>query len=86
MHIHDNDGKQDEHLPVGMGKINWNPIWDELVKLPVIPNIVLEYNKAELFQIIKTAEEVEEKVTARRFVCANQGDGSGGFKNRGDGS
>lgn len=30
MHIHDNNGKRDEHLPIGQGNINWNKLMENL--------------------------------------------------------
>lgn len=59
LHIHDNHGEKDEHLPVGIGIIDWISLWDELVRMPLAPYLVLEYCKAEFSHIIKTAEEIE---------------------------
>jgi sugar phosphate isomerase/epimerase len=30
VHIHDNVGKKDEHLPLGKGTINWKQVMDKL--------------------------------------------------------
>lgn len=32
MHIHDNHGRKDEHLPLGQGSINWDKVMPEIVK------------------------------------------------------
>ncbi len=33
LHIHDNHGEQDEHLPVGDGYIKWEEIWEKLTSI-----------------------------------------------------
>ncbi len=43
LHLHDNSGKGDEHLPVGKGTINWNPIFEELNKIKAPCQLILEY-------------------------------------------
>jgi len=30
IHLHDNDGTKDQHLPMGTGKIEWEPLIEEL--------------------------------------------------------
>ena len=37
VHLHDNSGKEDEHLPVGKGNINFNDIFNKLKE--VVPDI-----------------------------------------------
>ncbi len=61
LHIHDNNGDVDEHLPVNMGKIDLPPIWEELICLPTFPNLVLEYNKTSLYNILESAKGIEVK-------------------------
>jgi len=60
LHLHDNNGENDEHLPISKGKMDWLPLWDELARLPIMPNLVLEYNKSNIRQIIASAEEIEK--------------------------
>jgi sugar phosphate isomerase/epimerase len=42
MHLHDNRGKGDEHLPVGWGAVNWQYIADGLARIEQRPVITLE--------------------------------------------
>ncbi|MBY0596429.1 sugar phosphate isomerase/epimerase family protein [Bacillus bingmayongensis] len=44
MHLNDNHGVEDEHLPIGNGSINWEPIFSALHKQPQLPSyFLLEY-------------------------------------------
>jgi sugar phosphate isomerase/epimerase len=45
LHLHDNRGRDDEHLPVGTGRINWRLVWEALALLPAAPALVLESNE-----------------------------------------
>lgn len=42
MHLHDNRGKGDEHLPVGWGEVNWQYISEGLARIEQRPVITLE--------------------------------------------
>jgi sugar phosphate isomerase/epimerase len=44
LHLHDNDGRKDSHLPLGEGVIDWESIFAALRKAGSEPDIVLEYN------------------------------------------
>lgn len=44
IHLHDNDGISDRHLPVGIGGIDWEPIWECIAQTPKNCNLVIEYN------------------------------------------
>ncbi|GAA0343621.1 MULTISPECIES: sugar phosphate isomerase/epimerase family protein [Oceanobacillus] len=43
LHIHDNFGEADEHLPIGKGKINWDDILDALNDIHPDCELILEY-------------------------------------------
>ncbi|HWR38901.1 MAG TPA: sugar phosphate isomerase/epimerase [Patescibacteria group bacterium] len=43
LHIHDNHGQTDEHLPLGQGAIDWAPIADAIGETAKPPVLVLEY-------------------------------------------
>lgn len=43
MHLHDNDGTADQHLPIGKGKIDWKALITELPKTATGCEYVLEY-------------------------------------------
>lgn len=42
LHIHDNFGKDDEHLPVGSGKIDWQESFSLLKKYKLDPSVTFE--------------------------------------------
>lgn len=42
VHLHDNFGDADSHLPIGEGSIAWEPIWDALREAPDC-QLILEY-------------------------------------------
>lgn len=33
VHIHDNNGKSDQHLPIGQGTIHWEPVFKEMASI-----------------------------------------------------
>jgi len=42
LHLHDNRGRQDDHLPVGEGKIDFHPLLDHLKTTRLRPSMTLE--------------------------------------------
>jgi len=42
-HFHDNFGKEDQHLPVGLGNIYWRPIYQKLAALNFAGPYVIEF-------------------------------------------
>ncbi|MCM2264914.1 MAG: sugar phosphate isomerase/epimerase [Desulfuromonadales bacterium] len=49
LHLHDNHGQSDDHLPVGEGVIDFAPIFRMLAGMPAAPSITLEaHNPDEL--------------------------------------
>ncbi|PNU20409.1 AP endonuclease [Geothermobacter hydrogeniphilus] len=42
LHLHDNFGRQDDHLPVGAGQIDFTPLWSHLTETGLRPSITLE--------------------------------------------
>ncbi|MBI4798015.1 MAG: sugar phosphate isomerase/epimerase [Desulfarculus sp.] len=42
MHLHDNDGLGDQHLPPGQGRVDWGFLAQELAALPQAPLLTLE--------------------------------------------
>lgn len=59
MHVHDNHGIIDEHLPLGLGKINFDAIFIKWDSLTGKPDIVLEYDPTEHVTIEKIKEDVQ---------------------------
>lgn len=65
IHIHDNHGKKDEHLPLGEGSIEFSPYWDELRKFN--GPIVLEINDSHkrllgLWESLEKLKRIKEGV------------------------
>lgn len=42
MHLNDNFGNEDSHLPVGEGSIDWREVADAIHRLPAPPTLVIE--------------------------------------------
>ncbi|QGG47597.1 sugar phosphate isomerase/epimerase family protein [Heliorestis convoluta] len=55
LHLHDNDGHSDLHLPIGKGTIEWEPIWQALAESTASPALILEYNNAVPVEVILEA-------------------------------
>ncbi len=47
LHLHDNHGRADEHLPVGDGTIDFTPLQLKLHKLTALPSMTLEAHSEE---------------------------------------
>jgi sugar phosphate isomerase/epimerase len=47
LHLHDNHGRADEHLPVGEGTIDFSPLQLKLRRLDPLPSITLEAHTLE---------------------------------------
>ncbi|MED4128646.1 sugar phosphate isomerase/epimerase [Shouchella miscanthi] len=53
LHLHDNDGKGDLHLPIGAGVTDWTSIWAALDTLSHSPKLILEYEGTAPLEVIK---------------------------------
>ncbi|KAB2952720.1 sugar phosphate isomerase/epimerase [Heliorestis acidaminivorans] len=61
LHLHDNDGHSDQHLPIGQGTIDWEPIWHSLAKIPQAPALILEYkNTLSVEEILSSVSVLKE--------------------------
>lgn len=47
LHLHDNHGKADDHLPLGKGSIDFTPLQCKLVQMSSLPSMTLEAHTAE---------------------------------------
>lgn len=47
LHLHDNHGTADEHLPVGEGRIDFSPLRRALDRMSTLPSITLEAHSRE---------------------------------------
>jgi sugar phosphate isomerase/epimerase len=62
LHLHDNRGTSDDHLPVGEGSINFAPLQTKLSKLSSLPSMTLEAHTPEhLKQSLHAARKLLEK-------------------------
>ena len=59
MHLHDNFGEFDNHLPLGEGNINFPKIFRALKEINYVGRIILEMTNTE--DILKSREFLEEK-------------------------
>jgi len=50
LHLHDNHGQGDDHLPVGEGIIDFAPLFQALAGMPASPSITLEAHNPEELQ------------------------------------
>jgi len=60
VHLHDNDGKRDDHLPLGKGSIDFDPFFEALYKYAPRVTVSLEV-MAEPDEVVKNAVYVTEK-------------------------
>jgi sugar phosphate isomerase/epimerase len=59
LHLHDNFGRLDEHLPVGCGTFPFTNFFQTLKKMKVKPTITLEaHNQDSLLQSVKNIKEM----------------------------
>jgi len=47
LHLHDNHGRADEHLPLGEGTIDFTPLRQKLRRMPDLPSMTLEAHSRE---------------------------------------
>ena len=47
IHLHDNNGEEDEHLPVGQGSIDFQPLFENLKQREKMPIITIEPHKED---------------------------------------
>lgn len=57
LHLHDNDGKSDQHLPVGEGTIDWSSIFDVLRTEQIDCELVLEYAPGTDLNMLQKGKE-----------------------------
>lgn len=63
VHLHDNDGIDDLHQPVGEGTIEWQPIWDALKEMQHPFRSILEYqHDTSVETVLQHAVMVQRKL------------------------
>ncbi|GIP36663.1 sugar phosphate isomerase/epimerase [Paenibacillus sp. J2TS4] len=61
VHLHDNNGLADDHLPMGEGTIEWEGIWKELDQTEHKIDMILEYNTETTTELLlEHAAKVQE--------------------------
>ncbi len=58
IHIHDNSGVADEHLPVGEGTIQWEGIFAAIKELPEHCQLILEYAPMTPLEKLRVGKEL----------------------------
>ncbi|MEA4846847.1 MAG: sugar phosphate isomerase/epimerase family protein [Clostridiaceae bacterium] len=58
LHLHDNDGAGDQHLPLETGKINWQPVYRVLKELVSDCQLVLEYKSGTPVEKLPEGKEL----------------------------
>lgn len=65
VHLHDNDGNDDMHLPVGHGNIDWTPIWEALRAAHHPYRAILEYQEeTPLAILLEHAGQIKQELEA----------------------
>jgi sugar phosphate isomerase/epimerase len=60
LHLHDNHGQSDEHLPVGCGTFPFTELFDNLQSFAARPTITLEaHNETDLWQSLNNIKSME---------------------------
>lgn len=60
IHVHDNHGKSDEHLPIGKGKINWRQVIKLLKKIDYEKTITFEIFSKSRKDVVKSREKIKK--------------------------
>lgn len=61
IHLHDNDQKSDQHLPIGMGNINWHKVFKAIKEeIPEVA-LVLEYSTFEISEVDAHIQSLKSK-------------------------
>ena len=66
LHLHDNHGVADEHLPLGEGTIDFSPLQNKLRSMPALPSMTLEAHSAEH---LKRSLQQAKKLFAPTISC-----------------
>ncbi|MGE7545794.1 sugar phosphate isomerase/epimerase family protein [Sporosarcina newyorkensis] len=66
LHIHDNLGEADEHLPIGTGKMDWSKIINTLNENGIDCELILEYAPGTSLDELRIGKEF---LNQRVFVC-----------------
>ncbi|WP_067727621.1 sugar phosphate isomerase/epimerase family protein [Oceanobacillus damuensis] len=66
LHLHDNMGSSDDHLPIGTGKMDWENVFDTLHEQQIDCDLILEYAPGTSLETLRTGKDfLSERVFAR---------------------
>jgi sugar phosphate isomerase/epimerase len=72
IHLHDNNGNQDAHLPVGQGSIDFDWLFQFLDKQRKTPLLTLEpHQEPHLFESLANLTDILERLELSREECAH---------------
>lgn len=57
LHLHDNDGKGDQHLPIGEGTVDWSSIFEVMRAEQITDGLILEYAPGTALNMLKKGKE-----------------------------
>ena len=77
IHLHDNDGSSDAHLPVGAGTIDFDPLFDFLIEKRLAPLPTVEPHRVE--DLYETLAGLAGMASFNRFLAACGENGAGAF-------
>jgi sugar phosphate isomerase/epimerase len=61
LHLHDNDGKSDQHLAIGEGNIAWGKVFGTVKKSAPQARLILEYANTTMPKLLSSIEMIEKK-------------------------
>ncbi|MDQ0232159.1 sugar phosphate isomerase/epimerase family protein [Metabacillus malikii] len=61
VHLHDNKGNADDHLPIGEGTIEWEPIFETLREYTKECQLILEYAPGTSLDALREGKELLKK-------------------------
>jgi sugar phosphate isomerase/epimerase len=61
LHLHDNHGTEDSHLPIGEGTVNWETLFTVLRGMTRRPVLVLEYNTGTPLEKLAEGKKILEE-------------------------
>ena len=62
MHLHDNDGRSDQHLPIGQGRIDWETLLPLLPDMPEGCHFILEYAPGTPLESVRQGGEQVDRL------------------------
>jgi len=68
LHLHDNNGIKDQHLPIGEGDLLWKEIWNSLSQAPAIQSLILEYTPGTPLKKLLTGKNIIENECSKPFL------------------